>query len=639
MRRRTVRVATAVALAVTVQLGMIPALAQKVGNPSGAQFKLKVSSAFLKLSDTEFSFDESTPPACSDGVNSDEDLLGGAPQDTNIDFAGGDTQCTSPTDNSEVQGGNQPVIPVTLTGTIAANGDWSVPTTGIVFPQVFLFARAPVVGAFIVTVSISGTHAATGNLNANTGVASNRVRLRVDLDGSNLGSDCHIGDAANPIDVNTFITGTTAPPGPNTPISGVPYDADTGSMTLVNNSYSVPGASGCSTFPINVNNELNTSLGLPSPAGKNTAILDGVFDPVSARPLRAINPALAVTPGVACRPTSFSAAGTTSVQPVLSYGFDFTNDGTVDSTGLLQTASTTYATAGSRTARVRVTDIQSDFADKTQTFTVGPNLPPSSSFAPNPVPRVPQNGSQAITLSATDPESGAVTLTIPTPPAHGTLTGSGGSRTYNAAVGYSGPDSFVFRATDDCGNFVDRTVNLVVNAPPTATDQSVTTNQTIAIPITLAGTDPDGDTLGSGIVTPPSDGVLSGTPPNVTYTPNPTFSGTDSFTFSVSDGFGGTDTGTVTITVIPNIAPTADDQNLSTVEDTPLPVTLTGSDPDGDPVTFTAGHRATASSRAPGPTSPTTRTRTSTAPTPSRSRSPTTGAGPTPAPSPWSSPG
>ena len=108
----------------------------------------------------------------------------------------------------------------------------------------------------------------------------------------------------------------------------------------------------------------------------------------------------------------------------------------------------------------------------------------------------------------------------------------------------------------------------------------------------MAGSDPDNDTLTYGVATFPTNGVLSGTAPNLTYTPDAPFSGSDSFTFTVNDGFGGTDTGTVNITVIPNIFPVADDQNLTTAEDTPLPITLTGNDPDGDPVTFSAGSAA-----------------------------------------------
>jgi len=57
-----------------------------------------------------------------------------------------------------------------------------------------------------------------------------------------------------------------------------------------------------------------------------------------------------------------------------------------------------------------------------------------------------------------------------------------------------------------------------------------------ALPIELAGTDENGDSLTFEIVTPPQFGKLSGDPPKLTYLPNKDFPGEDSFEFRVSDG-------------------------------------------------------------------------------------------------------
>jgi hypothetical protein len=83
------------------------------------------------------------------------------------------------------------------------------------------------------------------------------------------------------------------------------------------------------------------------------------------------------------------------------------------------------------------------------------------------------------------------------------------------------------------------TVSITVNAlndTPTATPQSVETDEDTAVPIVLSGTDPDEEPLTFAIVDQPTNGLLSGDAPNVTYTPNPDFFGPDSFTFTVSDG-------------------------------------------------------------------------------------------------------
>jgi hypothetical protein len=53
--------------------------------------------------------------------------------------------------------------------------------------------------------------------------------------------------------------------------------------------------------------------------------------------------------------------------------------------------------------------------------------------------------------------------------------------------------------------------------------------------MTLTGSDEDGDELCFETVTDPAYGILSGTAPNVTYTPGDDFFGSDSFTFKVCE--------------------------------------------------------------------------------------------------------
>lgn len=87
------------------------------------------------------------------------------------------------------------------------------------------------------------------------------------------------------------------------------------------------------------------------------------------------------------------------------------------------------------------------------------------------------------------------------------------------------------------------------NTAPTADAQSVNVDENDSVIITLTGNDADGDTLSYAIVTPPSNGTLSGTLPNVTYTPNADYVGNDSFQFKVNDGTAGSAPTTVNITV------------------------------------------------------------------------------------------
>jgi len=106
--------------------------------------------------------------------------------------------------------------------------------------------------------------------------------IRVHLINSVLGSKCYVGSFSNPITLHLTI-GTTNPPPPNKPISGVPPKVTieeereilnlTGG-TWVDNSFAAPGANGCvltlfGFIPISINGLVNSQSGLPAAAGTN----------------------------------------------------------------------------------------------------------------------------------------------------------------------------------------------------------------------------------------------------------------------------------------------------------------------------------------------------------------------------------
>ena len=134
------------------------------------------------------------------------------------------------------------------------------------------------------------------------------------------------------------------------------------------------------------------------------------------------------------------------------------------------------------------------------------------------------------------------------------------------------------------------TVDSGANSAPVASNQIVVTAAYNSMDITLSATDADGDSLTYSIVAQPQNGTLTGTAPNVTYTPNPGYTGSDSFTFKANDGQADSNTATVTISVTPgvNTAPAAGAQIIwvtgSTTAD--YSVTLSGTDWDGDNLTY-----------------------------------------------------
>jgi VCBS repeat-containing protein len=198
----------------------------------------------------------------------------------------------------------------------------------------------------------------------------------------------------------------------------------------------------------------------------------------------------------------------------------------------------------------------------------------------------------SITLSATDADGNALTYAIVTPPSRGTLTGSGASRTYTPSANYTGADTFWFKANDGTSDSELVVVSITVtpaNDTPVANSLAVSTEKNTPTTVTLTGSDIDGDPLTFALAAQPTKGALSGTAPNLTYTPNNNVTGSDSFTYRISDGSTNSALATVNITIAPgpNTAPTAIAQSVSTAEDTATPVTLTGSDADGDTLSFT----------------------------------------------------
>jgi len=138
-------------------------------------------------------------------------------------------------------------------------------------------------------------------------------------------------------------------------------------------------------------------------------------------------------------------------------------------------------------------------------------------------------------------------------------------------------------------------IYVATNEAPTATPQSVTTAEDTAKGITLAGTDPESDTLTYTVATQPTHGDLSGTAPNLTYTPDENYNGSDSFTFTVNDGTVDSTAATVSITITPvNDRPVATPQSVTTDEDTAKAITLAGTDvDDGDTLTYTVATQPT----------------------------------------------
>lgn len=128
---------------------------------------------------------------------------------------------------------------------------------------------------------------------------------------------------------------------------------------------------------------------------------------------------------------------------------------------------------------------------------------------------------------------------------------------------HSATDSFTYRASDGLAHSAlgTATINVARNfRAPIAEDSKRATDEDTPLAFELQGDDPDGivgkdfnglDTLSYEIVTPPANGVVSGSGAARTYTPSANFNGSDTFTFRVHDGNEYSQAATVDITVLP----------------------------------------------------------------------------------------
>ena len=246
-----------------------------------------------------------------------------------------------------------------------------------------------------------------------------------------------------------------------------------------------------------------------------------------------------------------------------------------------------YAGPDSFTFKINDGTVDSNIATVSITVTPVNHAP----IANNQSVALAENVATPITLSGSDIDGNVLTYSMVAPPAHGTLTGAVPNLTYTPVLYYYGPDNFTFKVNDGTVDSNIATVSITVtpvNQAPVANSQSVTLAENVVTAITLTGSDVDGNTLTYTVVTAPSHGTLSGTAPNITYTPALFYSGPDNFTFKVNDGTVDSNIASVSITVTPvNYAPVAIDQSVTLAEDVVKPITLTGSDVDGNTLTFT----------------------------------------------------
>ncbi len=203
----------------------------------------------------------------------------------------------------------------------------------------------------------------------------------------------------------------------------------------------------------------------------------------------------------------------------------------------------------------------------------------------------------AVRGNDTDADGDALTVQSVAQGAHGAVTiNPDGTVRYVPNANYNGADSFTYTLSDGNGGVDTATVSVTVtpvNDAPVAVNDAASTAQGVPVDIAVLANDTDveGDPRTVTSVTQGANGSVAINPNGtVKYTPNAGFGGSDSFTYSISDGKGGTSSATVTVGVGSNAAPVAGDDAYSINEDAVLTVAAPGvqsndTDANGDALT------------------------------------------------------
>ena len=272
-----------------------------------------------------------------------------------------------------------------------------------------------------------------------------------------------------------------------------------------------------------------------------------------------------------------------------------------------------FETKSSYSVRIRVSDPRGAGGSKRFTISVIDAAENVAPVATGGTFSIDEDSSVSVDLTtlASDAETASADLTFTaTAPAHGTLSGNGGTRSYTPHPDFNGTDTFTYTATDlgnpdNCSpgpgcappRSATGTVRITVhpvNDAPTATGGTRTTDEDTPLALNLGALVSDVETSDANltytIVDPPAHGTVTGTGTATTYTPEVNFNGTDSLTYKITDRgdpdscgtsrpacdapkTSTTQTVTIRVTAV-NDAPATPDATRTTDEDTPLSIDL-----------------------------------------------------------------
>ena len=165
----------------------------------------------------------------------------------------------------------------------------------------------------------------------------------------------------------------------------------------------------------------------------------------------------------------------------------------------------------------------------------------------------PYNTATNIDLTSAISGTGVTGILIASSPAHGTVSTSGQTVTYTpSSTFYGGTDTFTYTAVNPGGHSTPATVTITVTplSTPVAAALSVVTTKATPVLIEAAAVATGPQPLtGATVASPPMHGTAAANGEQIVYTPAAGFVGTDTFNYQLSNHFGTSAPGTITVTV------------------------------------------------------------------------------------------
>jgi hypothetical protein len=328
-------------------------------------------------------------------------------------------------------------------------------------------------------------------------------------------------------------------------LAGAPTNADVGDHAVVLRVTDSGGLTGTQSFTITVHNANDAPEFTSAPV--TTATQDTTYSyAVAADDLDLIHgDVLTIT------------------APTLPGWLKLTDDGNGNGAAILA-GTPTNDDVGEHPVTLQVAD--SGGLTGTQSFTITVhNANDAPAFTSMPIRTTVQDKVYSYAVTAEDvdlPHGDVLTITALALPGWLTLTDYGIGAALLTGTPSSddiGEHEVLLQATDSGGLTDTQSFTITVrsaNAPPQAAGDEATTTEGTSVTIYVLenDTDPDGDALTVITVSQPLYGSASTDGTTVVYTPTLGFVGRDDFTYTISDGYGGEDTATITVLVKPQDA-------------------------------------------------------------------------------------